>query len=153
MRTHNHNRNDNGTTLSEINMIPLIDIMLVLLIIFMVTAPMLQEGISIDLPEVSAGSVDVSEKDFILSVDTNGQIYINDQKDNKFSVLSIEEKLKSVFSNRPDKVLYLRADKEINYGYVVEVMAACRRSGVEKIGMITHSPEDDEIANNKQPRN
>ncbi len=137
------------TSLSEINIIPLVDIMLVLLIIFMVTAPMLQEGLNIDLPEVSAGSVDVSEDDFVLSIDQLGRIYINSDKKTKYSIVSIEEKLRTAFKDRPDKIVYLKADQTIKYGYVVEVMAACRRSGVEKIGMITHTPDDEEAANNK----
>jgi len=137
---------DKNTSLSEINIIPLVDIMLVLLIIFMVTAPMLQEGIDINLPEVSAGSVDVSEEDFILSINDQGAIYINDNKKDKYSLISIEDKLIAAFKDRKNKSAYLRADQTIKYGYVVEVMAACRRSGIEKIGMITHTPEDEKIS-------
>lgn len=138
--------------LAEINIIPLVDIMLVLLIIFMVTAPMLQEGIEIQLPEVSATSVDVHEEDVVLSIDRNGQIFINADQKNKFSLVSIEEKLMALFKDKPDKVLYLRADLSLKYGYLIEVMAACRRAGVEKIGMITHTREDEERTGKKQAK-
>ncbi len=140
---------DKGTSLSEINIIPLVDIMLVLLIIFMVTAPMLQEGIDVDLPEVSAGAVDINEKDLVMSIDHDGKIFLGDDNQNKFSLVSIESRLKEVFASRPEKVLYLKADQNVRYGYVVEVMAACRRSGIEKIGMVTQTPEDEEAASGK----
>lgn len=134
-----------NSSLAEINIIPLVDIMLVLLIIFMVAAPMMQEGISIDLPEVSAESVDVSQEDFILSVDDAGQIFINENKNDKFSIVSIEEKLQTALKDKKEKVVYLRADQTLKYGYIMEVMAACRRAGIEKIGMITHTDEDEDI--------
>lgn len=137
------------SALAEINIVPLVDIMLVLLIIFMITAPMLQEGIDINLPEVSAGSVDVDQEDYILNITDDGQIYINDDTKEKYSIISIEEKLMTAFKDRKNKAVYLRADQSIRYGYVVEVMAACRRAGIEKIGMITHTPEDEEAAKKK----
>lgn len=145
MKLAKHSPDQHGS-LAEINIIPLVDVILVLLIIFMITAPMLQEGIDINLPEVSAGSVDVTEEDFILSVDDLGQITINDNKKEKFSLISIEDKLIETFKGRTKKSAYLRADQGIKYGYVVEVMAACRRAGIEKIGMITHTPEDEKIS-------
>lgn len=138
------------THLAEINIIPFVDVILVLLIIFMVTAPMMQEGIEINLPEISAASVDVSDKDFILSIDDLGQIFINDNNKDKYSLLSIEPKLMDAFSSNPNKILYLRADSSIKYGYIMEVMAACRRAGVEKIGMITTTKEDEEISKKKK---
>lgn len=138
--------------LAEINIIPLVDIMLVLLIIFMVTAPMLQEGIEVNLPEVQAASVEMTDEDFILSVDERGRIFINDNTKEKYSLLSIEDKLKATFKNKPSKVLYLRADQSIKYGYIMEVMAACRRAGVEKIGMITQSTEEEAVSRKKQAR-
>ena len=137
------------SSLAEINIIPLVDIMLVLLIIFMVAAPMMQEGIQINLPEVSAHSVDISQEDFILSVDDDGEIFINDNKKDKFSIVSIEEKLQAALKDKKDKVVYLRADQTLKYGYIMEVMAACRRAGIEKIGMITHTDEDEDIQTKK----
>lgn len=141
------------SALAEINIVPLVDIMLVLLIIFMITAPMLQEGIDINLPEVSAGNVDVSQEDYILNITEDGQIYINNDTKERYSIVSIEEKLMAAFKDRKNKAVYLRADQTIRYGYVVEVMAALRRAGIEKIGMITHTPEDEEVANKKISQN
>lgn len=126
--------------LAEINIIPLVDIMLVLLIIFMVTAPMLKEGIDINLPEVSASGVESTPEDFVLSIDELGQIYLNDNPQDKFPITAIEEKLSAIFKDQPKKALYLKADQAIKYGYVVEVMAACQRAGVERLGMITVPP-------------
>ncbi|MCP5463761.1 MAG: protein TolR [Deltaproteobacteria bacterium] len=143
---------DEQSSLSEINIIPLVDIMLVLLIIFMVTAPMMQEGIDINLPEVSAEAVDVAEEDFILSVARDGEIYLNEDKDQKFAVNSIEPRLMEAFKDKPKKILYLKADNTIRYGYIMEVMAACRRAGVEQIGMITQTPEEKEISQNRRVR-
>ncbi|MBF0106061.1 MAG: protein TolR [Deltaproteobacteria bacterium] len=144
---------ERNASLSEINIIPFVDIMLVLLIIFMVTAPMLQEGIEINLPEVSAASVDMSDEDFVLSIDQLGQIYINEKKEDKFSLISIEERLMDAFKEKKDKTLFLKADESIKYGYIMEVMAACRRAGVEKIGMITHTNEDEEASKKKHALN
>jgi biopolymer transport protein TolR len=144
---------EDKNALAEINIVPLVDIMLVLLIIFMITAPMLQEGIDINLPEVSAGSVDVSQEDYILNITEDGQIYINNDTKERYSIVSIEEKLMAAFKDRANKAVYLRADQTIRYGYVVEVMAALRRAGIEKIGMITHTPEDEKEANKKISQN
>lgn len=128
--------------LAEINIIPLVDIMLVLLIVFMVAAPMMKEGIDIDLPEVSAGAVESKSDDFILSIDADGRIYINEDPKEKFSIVSIEEKLKELFDEKEQKAVYLKADKGVRYGYVIEVMSACQRAGVEKIGIMTVPGEE-----------
>lgn len=136
-------KRDEDGRLAEINIIPLVDIMLVLLIIFMVTAPMLKEGIDIQLPEVSADSVNSAEDDFTLTIDVDGRIFLNDDTKQKFSVVTIESKLLEIFKDKPKKQIYLKADESVNYGYVVQVMAACQRAGVEKIGMITQPPEND----------
>lgn len=127
--------------LAEINIIPLVDIMLVLLIIFMVAAPMLKEGIDIDLPEVSASGVASAQDDVILSVDNNGQIYLNEDPKDKFGMSALDAKLSELFKNKTKKELYLKADKGIRYGYVVEVMAACQKAGVERVGMLTIPPD------------
>lgn len=149
MKIHSH-KQEHGT-LAEINIVPLVDVMLVLLIIFMVTAPMLQQGIDINLPEVSAGSVEMNQEDFVLSINTDGQIYFNDDAKNLYSIVSVEERLKAAFLEKKDKALYLRADQGIKYGYVMEVMAACRRAGVERIGMITRTREDAAAEKQKRP--
>src|SRR3989338_4528041 len=135
MRVHQHGHG--STVLSEINIIPLVDVILVLLIIFMVTAPLLQQGIDIDLPEVNASAVAATHEDFILSIDNSGRIFLGDDKTTQYSLQTLEEKLKTIFANKEKKELYLRADKGIEYGYVVSVMALSQKAGVERIGMIS----------------
>jgi len=135
---------DQNSALAEINITPMVDVMLVLLIIFMVTAPMLQEGIDINLPEVSAQGVESATDDFILSIDDLGQIYFNENSKEKFSIVNVEEKLAEAFKDRTKKEIYLKADKAIKYGFVVQVMSAAQHAGVEKIGMITTTPDESE---------
>jgi len=125
------------TVLAEINIVPMVDVMLVLLIIFMVAAPLLQQGVDVDLPEVNAASVEASDDDFVLSINKKGSIHLGNNKKDSFSIDNLEEKLGVIFENKKKKELYLRADKDIQYGFVVRVMAICQRAGVERIGMIT----------------
>lgn len=129
-------------SLSEINIIPLVDIMLVLLIIFMVTAPMMNDGIDIHLPEVSAGSIASKTDDFVLSIDQDGRIYLNNNPKEKYSLVSIEDKIKEMFVDKEQKsAVYLRADESIKYSYVIEVMAILQRNGIQKIGLVTTPDE------------
>lgn len=129
-----------STSLSEINVTPLVDVMLVLLIIFMVTAPMLKQGVDVDLPEVNAQAVAANQDDFVVSINEKGEIFLGNEMKVPFTLTTVEEKLRTIFTNKEKKELYLHADKNTNYGYIVEVMAACQRAGVERIGMIT-APE------------
>jgi biopolymer transport protein TolR len=128
---------DSESLLSEINIIPFVDIVLVLLIIFMVAAPMLQQGVDIQLPEVSAGNVNSNQEDFILSVNNQGEIFLGQDKNISYNTNNLEEKLTAIFNQKEKKELYLRADSGLDYGKVVEIMAICQKSGVESIGMIT----------------
>jgi biopolymer transport protein TolR len=120
--------------MAEINVTPLVDVMLVLLVIFMVTAPMLQTGIDVNLPKVQAKAVDVAEEKIVLTINGAREIFINRSRLNH-SDLGI--KLQSIFAQRIDREVYLRADRNVPYGFVVEVMAEVRKAGVEKLGMIT----------------
>lgn len=131
--------------LSEINIIPLVDIMLVLLIIFMVTAPMLKEGVDINLPEVDAKSLPTQQDEFILSIDQDGRIFFNDDPKEKYSMVSIEERLDEFFRDKPKKEIFIKADKTVRYGYLMEVMAACQRVGIERVGMISARPDEEGI--------
>lgn len=131
--------------LSEINIIPLVDIMLVLLIIFMVTAPMLKEGVDINLPEVDAKSLPTQQDEFILSIDQDGRIFFNDNPKEKYSMVSIEERLNEFFSDKPKKEIFIKADKTVRYGYLMEVMAACQRVGIERVGMISARPDEEVV--------
>ncbi len=125
--------------LAEINVTPLVDVVLVLLIIFMVTAPMLQMGIDVDLPRVTAKTIDVHEEKLVLTLDEKRDIFINKEKTN---LAALGGRLEAIFAKRIDREIYLRADKNIPYGFVVEVMAAVRKAGVDKLGMITEPPEE-----------
>lgn len=123
--------------LSDINVTPLVDVVLVLLIIFMVTAPMLQMGIDVNLPRVKSKSIDVNEEKLVLTINGAKEIYINKYKT---SMTDLSAKLESIFANRIDREIFMRADKAVPYGYVVEVMSEIRKAGVDKLGMITEPP-------------
>lgn len=122
------------TTMSEINVTPMVDVMLVLLIIFMVTAPLIQKGVKVDLPEAKAAPVESSEKKLVLSVDARQRVFLGDVE---IPLDELEEKLKANSKAQADKELYLHADKSLPYGVVVEVMAAAQRAGIGNLGMIT----------------
>ena len=121
-------------SISQINITPFVDVMLVLLIIFMVTAPILQQGISVDLPEVTAAPLVGSEEQLVVVVSRDGKLQLNDTP---MKVDELNRKLSAILSVKPDRQVYLRADKNVPYGKVVEVMAAVRTAGVRKLGMIT----------------
>lgn len=124
--------------LSDINVTPLVDVVLVLLIVFMVTAPMLQMGIDVNLPRVKSKTIDVAEEKLVLTINQSREIYINKEKT---SLSEINSHLKGVFARRIDREVFMRADKAVPYGFVVEVMSEIRKAGVDKLGMITEPPE------------
>ena len=124
--------------MSEINVTPFVDVMLVLLIIFMVTAPMMMQGLDVDLPQVSAKPLDTKEEHLIITIDKANQIFINDFQT---TIDSLQTKLLKILEGRTDPEVFIKADKEIVYGTVVQVMAAIRGAGVEKVGMVT-TPAD-----------
>ena len=125
--------------MAEINVTPLVDVMLVLLIIFMVTAPMLSMGIDVNLPRVKSKSVDVTEEKLVLTINEAKEIFLNKTK---LPLGELNSKLEAIFSNRIDREIFLRADKNVPYGFVVEVMSEVRKAGVDKLGMITEPPEE-----------
>ncbi|MGH7856674.1 MAG: protein TolR [Candidatus Binatia bacterium] len=125
------------STISQINVVPLVDVMLVLLVIFMVTAPILQQGVSVDLPQTKAGALTGEDDQLVVTVDKGGTVYLNDAE---LGVEALTEKLEAVTKVRPDRQVFLRADRTVPYGRVVEVMAAVRGAGVQNLGMITELP-------------
>ena len=131
-------------TLSQINVTPFVDVMLVLLVIFMVTAPILQQGLNVELPAVEAGPlVSDTEEQLVVSVDRTGRLHLNDAQ---VDAAGLAEKLSAIVKLRPDRAVYLRADKDVVYGKVVEVMAAIRNAGIVKLGMVTEplpAPENE----------
>lgn len=124
---------------SEINVTPLVDVVLVLLIIFMVAAPMLQMGIDVNLPRVKARTVDVTEEKLVLTIKTGDEIFLNKTR---IELSDLRKKLVNIFASRIDRDLFLRADRNVPYGFVVAVMAEARGAGVDKLGMITEAPEE-----------
>jgi biopolymer transport protein TolR len=122
-----------GATLSEINIIPLVDVVLVLLLIFMLTAPMMYRGIDVNLPRASTKPTAVEER-LVLTVTKDQALYLNDRR---VTPASLEDNLREAFRNRTDKTLYLKADAGLNYGTVVETMDRVRRAGIERLGMVT----------------
>jgi biopolymer transport protein TolR len=136
---HSRRRNSENKSMADINVTPLVDVMLVLLIIFMVTAPMLSMGIDVNLPRVKSKTVDLAEEKLILSINENKEIYLNKTR---MSLQDLNAKLAAIFEQRVDREIFLRADKNVSYGFVVEVMSEIRKAGVDKLGMITEPPED-----------
>jgi biopolymer transport protein TolR len=128
----------NDPLMSEINVTPFVDVMLVLLIIFMVTAPMMVQGVDVDLPVATAAPLPASEDNLIISVDNDLKVYINNQE---VSVAFLAEKLGAVLENMDTGAVYLKADKQVPYGVVVNVMSQIKKAGVESLGMIT-LPDD-----------
>jgi len=129
------------TTLSEINVTPLVDVMLVLLIIFMVTAPMLHEGLDVELPQVKAESIAKESSTVTVTVTKDGRIFI-DQEEVTLSELSGQmEQMRRLW---PDKKVLLKGDKNVSYGAVVEVMAVMRNAGVVDLGMVTEPLQEEQ---------
>ena len=122
------------TTMSEINVTPMVDVMLVLLVIFMFTAPLIQQGVKVNLPDARAQPVEATEKRLVLSVDREGHTYIGETL---VPTEQLEEKLRANAKAQADKEIYLHADRDVPYGAVVEVMAAAQRAGIPAVGMIT----------------
>ena len=126
--------NDNQL-MSEINVTPFVDVMLVLLIIFMVAAPMMTQGVDVALPEVDAKAVSQEEDvPFVVSVNREGKAFINDVRVNTDE---LGAKLQAIFKEKPVQKVFLRADKGVAYGTVMEVMSQIRGAGIEKLGLIT----------------
>jgi biopolymer transport protein TolR len=122
-----------GTTLAEINIIPLVDVVLVLLLIFMLTAPMMYRGIDVNLPRAASRPTAVEER-MVLTVTKERSVFLNDRR---VAPAGLEQALRDAFKSRTDKVLYLKADAGLSYGTVVETMDRVRRAGIERLGMVT----------------
>ena len=120
--------------MSEINVTPLVDVMLVLLIIFMVTAPMMQQGLEIELPETAASGVSTSEEPFVLVINKSKRITVGGQA---IPIADLQKRLQAIFEKRPNKQIYIQADKAVDYGFVAETMAEVRAAGITNIGLVT----------------
>jgi biopolymer transport protein TolR len=120
--------------MTDINVTPLVDVMLVLLIIFMVTAPLIQSGVKVDLPRASAQQMEHQEEKLVLTITRDRRVFLGNSE---ITPADLEKKLSSNARIQKEKELYLHADRSLPYGQVVEIMAVARRAGVESLGMIT----------------
>ena len=132
--------------MSEINVVPYIDVMLVLLIIFMVTAPMLTQGVKVDLPQTSSDPIQ-ADKDveaIIVSVDSNGAYYVEvgDRGSDPMELEELQSEVAKILSQRSNSEVLVRGDEQVRYGTVVRLMSALQMAGAANIGLITEAPLD-----------
>ena len=124
--------------MSDINIVPLVDVMLVLLIIFMVTAPLLTQGVDVNLPQANAKALRSDEERLVITVDMNSRIFVGKQP---VEFNRLNDTLRAIVARRTDRQVYFRADRAVPYGFVVKVIAEVRNAGVEKLGMVTEPLE------------
>ena len=120
--------------LSEINVTPLVDVMLVLLIIFMVTTPLMQQGLEVELPETANSGVATSDEPFVLVIRKDKHLFIGETQ---IESAGLRQRLSAIFEKRRNKQIYLQADRNVDYGFVAEVMGEIRAAGIYSIGLVT----------------
>lgn len=138
-------RGNRRRPMAEINVVPYIDVSLVLLIIFMVTAPMLQSGVDVELPRAEARAVDPTlDKPVIITIDKDGQIYLdaNNQEDVPIEAGELVSRVTAALAAKPGVAVLIRGDRSVDYGQVITVMAALKNAGVPSVGLITNPVED-----------
>jgi biopolymer transport protein TolR len=133
----NRDNGDRGT-MSQINVTPLVDVMLVLLVIFMVTAPMMQQGVQVNLPKAETKALAPKEDTVVVSLEKSGKTSINSSE---VPGDQLQAKLNTMLEGRAKREVFLKADSEVPYGEVVKVMAQIKGAGVERLGMVTESPQ------------
>ena len=120
--------------MSDINVTPFVDVMLVLLIIFMVTAPMMMQGVEVNLPKTETRRIKSQEDPLILTINKKKEIFI---ETHRIKLDDLEKKALRIFANRREKEILLRADKDVPYGFVIKVVSRIKKAGIEKLGMVT----------------
>ncbi len=123
-----------GRLMSDINVTPFVDVMLVLLVIFMVTAPMMTHGVKVEAPQTSHKKMAVNEDALVITVDASRRVFINNYQ---LNASDVRKKLPTILDVKQSREVYLKADKSLPYGLVMDVMAQIRDAGIEKIGMVT----------------
>jgi biopolymer transport protein TolR len=129
-----------ATAIAQINVTPLVDVMLVLLVIFMVTAPIIQQGVQVNLPQAKAGAIPGTEEMLVVTIAKNGKVYLND---NPLTLAELGDKLRAVRKLQADKQVYLRADQDVRYGLVMKAVAEIKQAGIERLGMVTRPSSDE----------
>ena len=130
------------TVLSEINVTPFVDVTLVLLVIFMVTAPLMTQGVQVDLPRVSASNLEqMDEQPVVVTVNKEGQCFV---LKTEFACAELSDRLPAIYANRTDKSLFVRGDVDTTYGRLMEVLAAGRKAGIITVGLVTEPPAPEE---------
>ena len=125
---------NNRRFMSEINVTPLVDVMLVLLIIFMVAAPMMMQGVDVNLPKTTTKNIKTADEPLMLTVNKKKEIFL---ENHPVKLDRLELKIKKIFENRREKEVLLRADKDVPYGFIIDVMARVKNAGISKLGMVT----------------
>jgi len=128
------NRHSDRQIMSQINVTPFVDVMLVLLVIFMITAPMMQQGMQVNLPKTEAKSMEVKDEPVIVTIDRSGRAFIDKSE---IPPGQLKAKLAAIFSSRSKKEVFLKADRDVPYGDVVRAMAEIKGAGIERLGMLT----------------
>jgi biopolymer transport protein TolR len=131
--------NGDRRLMSEINVTPLVDVMLVLLIIFMVAAPMMMQGMDVQLPQTRSQPISSQEERLVITLNQKQEIFLNEYRVSRQELL---DKLKALFHNKKNGEVFLRADKSLPYGFVVQVMADIKNAGIERLGMVTETPRE-----------
>ncbi len=124
--------------MSDINVTPLVDVMLVLLVVFMVTAPLLTVGVPVDLPQTQAPPINEPKEPLVITVNRDGVIFI---QETSVPIDSLIARLQSITGGDPDAALYVRGDKDINYGRVLEVMSLVSAAGFHKVSLVAEAPK------------
>ncbi len=134
--------------MSEINVVPYIDVMLVLLVIFMVTAPMLTQGVKVDLPETTSEPIqsDKNVESIVVSVDSNGAYFmeIGGDSSQPMALETVRDRVEKILAQRTDREVLVRGDENVGYGIVVRLMAQLQAAGASNVGLITEAPRSDE---------
>jgi len=125
--------------IAQINVTPLVDVMLVLLVIFMVTAPILQQGVAVDVPKVAAGPLTGEEEQLVVNVVKGGKLYLNGTE---LAPADLATKLGAIARARPDRQVYVRADQTVPYGEVMSVIGSIRDAGLARVGLVTEPPAE-----------
>src|SRR4030042_6215053 len=129
----------NSRAMSDLNVTPLVDVILVLLIIFMVTAPMMQQGIDVDLPQTTSRPIEGQEERIVITINSKREVFINQEK---VDPLLLRRRLERSTAARLNKEVLLRADRSVPSGFVVQTMAEIKNAGMEKLGMVTEPLEE-----------